>query len=70
MAGKRPDQYRIAPEETLATDYKTRPHEPHDADADDAHFSRTMESKDGPWEAGMGPARGRRNRSRKSRKSK
>ena len=60
MAGKRPDQYRIAPEETLATDYKTRPLVPQDADTDDANFSRTMESKDGPWEAGMKPQRGRK----------
>ena len=62
MAGKRPDQYRIAPEETLSTDYKTRPLVPQDADHDDHVYSRAMESKDGPWEAGMAPSRGRKDR--------
>jgi hypothetical protein len=63
MGGKRPDQYRIAPEETLATDYKTRPLVPQDAVRDDHDYSRTHESKDGPWEAGQPRKRGRRNRS-------
>ncbi len=62
MGGKRPDQYRIAPEETLSTDYKTRPLNTDDAVKDDQDFSRTMESKDGPWEAGMAPSRGRKDR--------
>ena len=70
MAGKRPDQYRIAPDETLATDYKTRPNVPQDAEGDDQNLSRTMESKDGPWEAGMTPSKGRKPRGGKSRKSK
>ena len=62
MGGKRPDQYRIAPEETLSTDYKTRPRTTEEAVKDDHDFSRTMESKDGPWEAGMAPSRGRKDR--------
>ena len=68
MGGKRPDQYRIAPEETLATDYKTRPHDQQDAAKDDHDFSQTMETQDGPWQAGKEPAKGRKDRKNRSRK--
>ena len=62
MGGKRPDQYRIAPEETLSTDYKTRPLNEQDATKDDHDFSQTMETPDGPWQAGREPSKGRKNR--------
>lgn len=62
MAGKRPDQHNIAPGEAGATDYKTRPADADDAARDDRKYSETMESRDGPWAAGMRPTRGRKQR--------
>ena len=67
MGGKRPDQYRIAPEETLSTDYKTRPLVPQDAAMDDHNYSQAMETRDGPWQAGSAPAKGRKDRKNRRR---
>ena len=62
MGGKRPDQYQIAPDEAGATDYKTLPNEPQEAVEDDRKLSGTMEAKDGAWQAGAAPTRGRKDR--------
>ena len=70
MGGKRPDQHNIAPEEAGATDYKTRPLVPQDAEGDDQRFSRVMENREGAWQAGERPAKGRKSSARKSRKPK
>jgi hypothetical protein len=45
MGKKRSYQWQAVPDEGMATDYKTFPNGPHDADSDDRRFSRVMEGK-------------------------
>lgn len=45
MGKKRSYQWQAVPDEAGATDYKTYPNHPREADADDRRFSRVMEGE-------------------------
>jgi hypothetical protein len=45
MGKKRSYQWQAVPDEAGATDYKTHPNDPREADIDDGRLSRAMEGK-------------------------